>query len=524
MFLIVETLIDPIGEFPLNDDWAYAGAVDGYLKSGNIQFSFWQEIIGLPQFFIGIMVCKFFGFSFIALRSISIVFVMIMTAIMNAALSQFDVRPFTRFILLLIFVFNPLTLCLGNTFMPDVTQLFLTLLSFLLILKYLQNNKYFYLLLFTLFSLFATLNRQTGLVVPVIFGAIYFYISQKSTKTILVSLIPFLINFFGIYLYEYICKQHNKLPGNYNLQINNIILKISHPTVSECKTIMYYFITSTICLGLFILPITISNINFHFGQIKRSAVLKGTFAAYTILVLVKIIFSGNIFPFVGNVFYHLGIGPVILTGFNTQEELQVSGFAKCVWLFLNFIGGFSFFCAMTSVILKVNENRKEKYNFTGWFFILLLLFYLIPICFNYANDRYLLGLLPFFLLAYVLSFDQVINKLKCFLVLIPLFYFSMAGVHDYLSINRARCKASQHLTNELNIPPNKIDGGFEFNGRYCAGQQNYIPSHIGRWWWVYGDEYMISPIEQFGYSIETEYEFSSWMSFKFNKMYVLHKL
>ena len=64
LYLMVEIYIQPIGEFPLNDDWAYTNAIHSFIYQGNIYF---YNIIAIPfltQYFIGIGVAKLFGFSY----------------------------------------------------------------------------------------------------------------------------------------------------------------------------------------------------------------------------------------------------------------------------------------------------------------------------------------------------------------------------------------------------------------------------------------------------------------------------
>ena len=60
LFLLVELLINPLGEFCLNDDWAYAQAVSNYVQTSELKFSFWQAIPGLPLIFTGVFFSKLF--------------------------------------------------------------------------------------------------------------------------------------------------------------------------------------------------------------------------------------------------------------------------------------------------------------------------------------------------------------------------------------------------------------------------------------------------------------------------------
>ncbi|MBP8032943.1 MAG: glycosyltransferase family 39 protein [Bacteroidia bacterium] len=354
IFVIVEFLINPIGEFCLNDDWAYAKAVKTYLETSELKFSFWQAIPGLPLVFTGIFFSKLFGFSFTLLRLISVGCVIISTLLIDSNLKRLAVSKTNRLLVLMLFVFNPLTISLGNSFMPDVFQMFLGIVCFHFMILYLGNRSVLHFLLFIVFSVLLCLNRQTGVLIPIVFAIIFLIIEKRNVKNLGLAVLPFVITYAVLFIFEYSAK--SILPQNYNLQLNNILATLLHPNLSSVKTIGYYFITSTVCLGLFILPFTISSLKENYELLKRSLLSKIIFVGYFSLISIKLFYSGNVFPFVGNMFYHLGVGPVILTGFNTDENQVLPFFTTCIWACLNFVGGLSFFISLQSIIKKQQDS------------------------------------------------------------------------------------------------------------------------------------------------------------------------
>ena len=62
LFLLAEVLINPIGEFPLNDDWAYAKIIKIIMLKGVVEPSEWGEAFFLTQMIWGLAFCKIFGF------------------------------------------------------------------------------------------------------------------------------------------------------------------------------------------------------------------------------------------------------------------------------------------------------------------------------------------------------------------------------------------------------------------------------------------------------------------------------
>ncbi|HWY10665.1 MAG TPA: hypothetical protein VN026_05025 [Bacteroidia bacterium] len=523
IYAIVELIIDPAGEFCLNDDWAYAKVVSEFVNTGVLKFSFWQGMPDLPLLFIGIFFSKLFGFSFTLLRLISVVSLGIITLIFDYNLKRFSVSIANRFAVLMLFVYNPLATSLSNSFMTDLFQLLPCILAFQFMTLYLENKRILHWGLFILFALIASLGRQSGIVIPIIF-AIIIMREKRNLQNLIFAIVPFIISLSGLFIFEYIATIKHILPQNYNSQFDSIISIVSSPTLNNVKTVSYYFITSTISLGLFILPMTISGVKEFYCLFKKSISDKIILSVYVLLIIGKIILSGNIFPFVGNMFYHLGTGPVILTGFDTTSDQELPLYLKSIWTCLNIMSGLSFFVSMRLILNKLFETALKLEYISKLFFVMLIIFYLIPLCFNYTNDRYLLFLIPFYFMTYVLAIKKEINKLYFAVLFIPLFYFSIASTHDYLSLNRARMKATDYLISSKNIPPQNIDGGFEFNGWHAKDTKNYIPSHLGRWWFIDKDDYIVSPVQVKGYSIDSTFAFSSWMSFDFKEILVLKKL
>jgi hypothetical protein len=101
--------------------------------------------------------------------------------------------------------------------------------------------------------------------------------------------------------------------------------------------------------------------------------------------------------------------------------------------------------------------------------------------------------------------------------------FTLASAHDYLAWNRARWHALADLMEKERISYRNIDGGFEFNGWY-AYDAKYRERSPKSWWWVDGDDYVISfgPIS--GYVEMRRYPFQRWIPFGQGNIFVLKRL
>jgi predicted acetyltransferase len=100
--------------------------------------------------------------------------------------------------------------------------------------------------------------------------------------------------------------------------------------------------------------------------------------------------------------------------------------------------------------------------------------------------------------------------------------FSVTAVHDYLAWNRVRWQALHHLTGELSVPAERIDGGFEFNGLYTY-DENYIRTPGKSFWWVKSDDYMVAFNTMPGYALLRKYPVRSWLPAAVHHIYVLKR-
>ena len=134
-------------------------------------------------------------------------------------------------------------------------------------------------------------------------------------------------------------------------------------------------------------------------------------------------------------------------------------------------------------------------------------------------DRYLLVLLPLGLLALPPAAQADAPRSRAWLAAAVLSLllsgaFSAAATHDYFSWNRARWAALNELTELQHISPDRIDGGFEFNGWHLydpAHPADRSPRGDRSWWWVADDEYVLTFGPVPGYAEQSRHPFSRWL-------------
>src|SRR5712671_6036943 len=160
----------PIGDFPLNDDWAFARSVKHLLETGNYQPTEWAAMPLFTQTLGGALFCLPTGFSFNALRCWTLV--LSAAGVVFTYLASRYVHPSRTVAVLsaLTLASNPIYYALSCTFMTDVTFTGLMMGSAWFLFRNLQGGANGDLIAGALLALAAVLCRQLGLAIPLSFA------------------------------------------------------------------------------------------------------------------------------------------------------------------------------------------------------------------------------------------------------------------------------------------------------------------------------------------------------------------
>jgi 4-amino-4-deoxy-L-arabinose transferase-like glycosyltransferase len=162
-------IISPQHEYPVIDDWAYAGSVRHMLDTGTFQMppSAQTNLVGLTVW--GTLWARQFGFGFTVLTASTLFMAAIALFAFYALARTVDVSPGGALLGTALLGFNPLFVHLSYSFMTDVPFLALMLLSCLCYVRGCQTRGVAWLVLGSLFVAWAFLIRQLGLLVPLAF-------------------------------------------------------------------------------------------------------------------------------------------------------------------------------------------------------------------------------------------------------------------------------------------------------------------------------------------------------------------
>lgn len=200
-WILLICLINPIGNYPINDDWAYAQIVKRLLESGVYDLGFWPGMTLFTHVMWGSLFCKIFGFSFTILRLSTLVMAMVGSWVFFQLVRELlgeDI--WSRRIALGTLVFNPFFLLLSFSYMTDVPFLTLVLLALLFFKKAFEQDRYLHWALALACCVAAILTRQLALLLPLTFGGVM-VLKYRDIKHLLLAVAIVLFSFLSLYGY-----------------------------------------------------------------------------------------------------------------------------------------------------------------------------------------------------------------------------------------------------------------------------------------------------------------------------------
>src|SRR5207302_843184 len=113
-------IVSPRGEFPINDDWAYARMAKGWAETGRFQYVGWNQMVVVTQAALGALVIKLFGFSFTGLRWLTIGLGLLSLIALYGCGREMGLAPRLAAAVTLAVAVTPVYLFSAYTFMTEV--------------------------------------------------------------------------------------------------------------------------------------------------------------------------------------------------------------------------------------------------------------------------------------------------------------------------------------------------------------------------------------------------------------------
>lgn len=538
VWVLQSLLIDPRGEFPLNDDWVYSRPVFILFREHRFSVIDWQVSVTFLQVLWGWLVSCFTGFSMTALR-VSVVFLGGVTVLLSYALfREFHKDRFPAFFAALLIAINPVFLVWSHSFMTDVPFFTLSTAAFLFAVRWLKDDRLSDAILFILCACLSALVRQLAIVIPVAVLAAVLVKRAGGKRSLGLAIASFAAVALTLWLFQAILKNTVGVPYMMAMKAMGIPSAILNAWESRefaqtlIKVLALTIFRVSVSLGFFVFPAILLTFAAAWPGMSRRAKIASV-AVVLGAVIANMIFQKLIpirIPVDEQTLRDFGIGPLNLSGVIRRPEAPALLWKIYIWwgtlgmgMYCALAGGFLFRSFRSGL---ASENGKQAWPFGLVFGGSAFYFFLLGITGHF--DRYDIFYLPFLLLTLLclgpgLSWGRSrIFLVIAFLMALGIGSFSVAGTHDYLAWNRVRWQTLRIMM-KLGIPPTEIDGGYEFNGWYLYDPDfKKVPGK--NWYWVVNDTYRLSFSPLPNYEVQKIFSYPKWLPYGNNKILLLQRV
>lgn len=516
--LLMIAVIQPYGNFPLNDDWAYAQSAIWFNAEHRIRLSNWIAMNLVPQTIAGGLVIAAVGFSFDALRHLTQIVALLASicAFYFFRTASLDAKQAS--VATLVLIAMPSWPMLSNSFMTDMYGLVFALSASALFLQVLERNSTRMLVLATLLSVIGTLQRQVVVVVPFAFMVTWFLARRERTARGAASgLAPFLVVLAAGILFQMYLKNGPGIPEaqlHAHSRVWPLLVSALRGDAGMREFVGSNMVSILGYLGLFLIgwivwwgtP----------GAPRRSRIVATVFAIIAAGVALAFAWLP---PFrANNTIDAAGIGPFTLYGVMTHPLFELDRSAGIIWRVAGIAAAFGFvaLCALAFATLAHFFRKKWKADSGRLFLTIVVCAYLAPFVITDYFDRYLLFVLPFLIALWARTWPMAeggavrLPRLMALAWILLVTGTSVAATHDYFAWNRARWDAIRHAES-IGVTVDRLDGGFEYNGFYGYETRGRVASAGKSWWWVRDDEYVVAFSSVPGYVVAETFPVSGWL-------------
>jgi hypothetical protein len=507
-------VVNPSGEFMVNDDWAFVKCLETFRATGTIAATGWGPpgYRGGPALLVhllwGDLFCRVFGFSLTTLRVAVLTMGILGSFGLLLLLRSAGASAWLALLGTLTVVGNPLFLAESFTYMTDITFASLAVFALLCFFLGVKKSRTSWIIAGLILTLGSILTRQIGVAIFLAFILTCWLHPAGLTlgrgKMTLLALWLVLLPWIA---YEVLLSRIGSSP----LTQHGIMLQIFN--IFKEKSLLGYLVflgqglfCYAIYAALFISPLLTGRLIFWL----RRRDFRYLFSVFLVVAALceGAILTGFIQPpvnFLGNVIFNLGIGPILLKdtyilGIPRFGVISKGAYYLVVaWAALAFITLLSRFIAYVGRRLRTGFSPELPENsFLVCLVILSMLAYLSVVMLTPFRDRYLIPLIIFMVIWMVLDFFPAGQVAKTdwkiipgFVLVIFLGLWSICNGHDFMEMKRSLKQAHDYVLREMRLDPCTFDGGFEFNGYYCY-RNDFRPAPGLSWWWVSREDYVIT--------------------------------
>ena len=532
IWCIIIFIVNPVGEFMVNDDWAFVKALESFKEGTYTTTTGWGPSYApggpalITHLLWGLAWSSVFGYSLTVVRLSVLALGILGSLAMLVLLRLSGASRRLAFYGTLTFILNPLFLSQCFTFMTDVTFTSFAIFSVLFLQMGLEKMSQTLVGFGLLFALLSILTRQIGIVIPVGFvAACLVHPSGKELGrlrtlflTVLIILIPWLT-------YEFCLAGLGATPLTKHLVIHNIL---DFPRAKGFPDYLVFLGGQLLFAGSYAGFLVSPVLGLRYNQYLKLKLFKYFLMTFTagFLIFEAALLAGVISPrpgFYPNVIFDFGIGPILLKDtyiLHIQRTQSLPGplfYLLVYWAWLGMVVMVGLMISSLKRLFTSNRSEALSINFLSAFTLLMGIAYVGIIAVTGFHDRYLIPVFAFTILWLVADMPDRHTfhfgrwkSLPAVVSLALIAFFSVTGTRDFMEMKRSLKKAHDYLISDLKVNPCNTDGGFEFNGYHCY-KKGLISKTGNSWWWVEKEDYLVSLGPLPGYRTIQTYPFERYM-------------
>ena len=512
---VVELIIKPYGNFPLNDDWVYAlDSINSFLNK-KYTITYFETAWGIPNVLLGIFLLNFFNFHHALFRIIGVFSLVASSYFLFLYLRKINNNKYFLIISLLTYIFYVPQLTVANTFMTDMPFAMFWIATCYFWDNAFEKIKTSFLWYGFIFFCLCVAQRQFGVLLLISITSLFLLQDKKSSNLTIFRIHAFGVCFLGLLVFLILNFWWQSINGQVpSSTIDTSIKGLFKGIYSRSFKTFHY-------LGLLLFPLSIffilssetlknlykERLRTEFSFVKIFLFLiPFLFFAQTLYYMTL----GNWMPYFNNqlsvygIFFH----DVILCG---SRPLLLDGWFPILLTIIS-----TFTCLIFLIYYlwykKIEFPLRFKYGYVlicsgVIYFLLMVTRYII-------FDRYFLPFVPalFVIIAYHRFRFTKWNITISILLIIINIIFSTTILYDYFRSNEARWNLANNLESR-GVSRLDINAGYEWNGF-----KNNINKHFPD---IKNDKYVVafSPIS--GYRVDQIETYVSIWSPHIKKMYLL---
>lgn len=511
--LAMLAVVQAAGEFPVNDDWAYAHSVRWLLDEQRIRLSDWSAMNLLPQTLLGAGASVLFGYSLSTLRHVAQLFSVVVAWAIFRWFAAVGIGRRDALVASIVVMAMPCWPVLSNSFMSDIFGMLFAIPAATLYLRALRAPSTGTITLATLLATAGILERQVVLVVPAAFLVAWLVANRPwRLRTLAIGIVPVTVALSVEFAYHAYLAFGPGVPENQQYVQGRVLPALFKLLSNEDRYAVW--VASNIAtlagyLGLFIAPWALWRGALTRRRESWALVAAACLAAFMLAI-------GWLPPFRDhNLMDAAGIGPQLLYDSFPGTPASLDRSAGVLWRCAAVAAAYGMTVLVVVVARSAHAIARSAANDRGerLYLVALLGAYLLPFVITDYFDRYLLFVLPFALALVARCWPEraAMVRIAAAVWIALALTLGIAATHDYFAWNRARWDAI-HAAERLGATADTLDGGFEYNGYYRFEIKPHSTGAGKSWWWIADDRYVVAFSVPPGFVEHARFEVNRWLA------------